>query len=108
MLETPYTRWQGDELHGKTPKLTKVTVDLRRMFDRPEMRSTVPDGLDLDTVVPGLLSGWLRSVDGLWLGVVNYALTYTDGRRREVVLKDQLVAEYALAARSKNGSRSIT
>ncbi len=104
VVETPYTRWVGDELHGLSPDLTPVWVRLDVIFPRdPDApRRTVPDGLDLHGNVPGQLSGWLRREEGDWLGVVNYAVPYRDGRRTNVYLRDQLVPAAALSPRRRH------
>ncbi|GAB3437400.1 hypothetical protein [Actinophytocola sediminis] len=101
MIETPHTRWVGDEMHGHSPDLTPVWVRLDVTFPRgPDApRRTVPDGLDLHGNVRGLLSGWLRRKEGDWLGVVNFAVPYADGRRNGPFLRDQLVPAEALTPR---------
>jgi hypothetical protein len=81
--------------------LTPVWVQLDRVFvrDPDATRHVVGDGLDMSGTVPGLLHGWFQTVDGDWLGVVNYAIPYADGRRDNVRLSDQLVSAYALRPR---------
>lgn len=102
MVDTPYTRWAGDDLHGRYAEMTPVWVRLDALFPRDPAGSwrTVPDGLDPQGAVPGFLSGWFRTVDGRWLGVVNYAVPYADGRRNRVLLRDQLVPAEAMSPRA--------
>lgn len=101
MLDTPYTRWQGDQLHGRTPKMTPVWVRLDTLFPPlpDSTRATVADGLLLSGTVPGLLHGWFRSSTGAWLGAVNYEIRYADSRSQTVWLADQLVPREALTPR---------
>ncbi|WP_433270774.1 hypothetical protein ACQPZF_10765 [Actinosynnema sp. CS-041913] len=101
MLDSPYTRYDGDVLHGRYPVLTGVWVDLAAAFPRPSgvPRRVVADGLDMTGSVPGVLSGWFRSVDGDWYGVVNHPIRYADGRRAHIQLADQLLPSTALRKR---------
>lgn len=101
MVNTPYTRWTGDTLHGKRRILTSVWVRLAAICIRaPDAPlETVVTGLDMTGEVPGRLHGWFRTVKGDWLGVVDYEIPYADGRRDTVHLVDQLVPEYALRRR---------
>lgn len=93
MLNSPFTTWEGDELHGKRPVLTGVWVQLDRLFirSRDTPRHVIETGLDLTGRVQGRLHGRFPSVDGDWLGVVNYEIPYADGRRDKLHLVDQLV-----------------
>jgi hypothetical protein len=59
----------------------------------------IPDGLDMTGEVPGLLSGWFQTVLGDWLAIVNYSISYADGRRHRVTLVDQLVPGCAIRKR---------
>ncbi|SMD27357.1 hypothetical protein SAMN05661093_10960 [Kibdelosporangium aridum] len=59
----------------------------------------ISDGLDMTGEVHGHLTGWWRTVKGDWLGLVNYAIPYADGRRHTLQLTDQLVPGYALRKR---------
>jgi hypothetical protein len=52
--------------------------------------------LDLQGQVQGRLHGRFPSVDGDWIGVVNYEIPYADGRRNKLHVVDQLVPFYAL------------
>jgi hypothetical protein len=47
VVNTPYTRWTGDDLHGRTKVITPVWVHLDVLTMRaPGMpRGVVPDGL---------------------------------------------------------------
>jgi hypothetical protein len=102
VVESPYTRWGGAKRTGRWRELTAVWVRLDVLFPRDPAGSwrTVPDGLDPRGNVRGLLSGWFRTVDGRWLGVVNYAVPYADGRRERVMLRDQLVPAEAMSERA--------
>jgi hypothetical protein len=84
--------------------MTRVWVRLNVLFARMpgQPRSVVPDGLELTGEVPGLLHGWFQSVDGDWIGVVNFDITYADGRKRTVSLRDQLVPRHALRPRGED------
>lgn len=98
MLVTPYTKWTGDEDHGRTRVITMVRVQLDVLYPRqPDApRNVVPEGLDATGTVPGRLTGWLRTVDGDWFGVVNFEIPYADGRKQQISLQDQLVPVRAL------------
>ncbi|HVW44965.1 MAG TPA: hypothetical protein VHC18_26810 [Amycolatopsis sp.] len=103
MMITPYTRWFGDALHGRSPVLTLVWVRLDAIYIRvPGAPShTVVTGLDMSGEVPGRLHGWFPTVKGDWLGVVDFEIPYADERKQPLQVVDQLVAAYAL--RPKNG-----
>lgn len=94
---TRYTRWTGDDDHGRTPVITPVRVRLDTLYPRhPDTpRRVVPDGLDVTGNAHGRLTGWFRTVDGDWLGVVHFEIDYADGRRH-ISLQDQLVPLHAL------------
>ncbi|MGA6168369.1 hypothetical protein [Amycolatopsis magusensis] len=94
MLHTPYTRWTEDQL----PVITAVWVRLDAIYVRvPGAPShEVATGLDLTGEVPGRLHGWLASVKGDWLGVVDFEIPYEDGRSDKLALVDQLVPASAL------------
>ena len=106
-LSSPYTRWEGDQDHGRYPVLTPAWVQLDSLYVPPAgaLRHVVPDGLDLVGHVPALVSGWFRDVRGGWLAVVNYHIGYADGRRDRVQLVDQLVPAHALRRRDDNTPR---
>jgi hypothetical protein len=74
---------------------------LDRLFVRnPDApRHVIETGLDLTGRVQGRLHGRFPSVEGDWLGVVNYEIPYADGRRDKVQLVDQLLPFYALQRR---------
>lgn len=57
-------------------------------------------GVIMTGEVPGVLSRWVPTVAGDWLGVVTYSVQYADGRGAER-FADQLVPSYAL--RPKEG-----
>ena len=97
-LSSPFTVWEGDQIHGRRPVLTGVPVCLDRLFARPPgaERRVIPTGLDLTGSVNGRLHGRFPSVDGDWLGVVNYEISYADGRNDKLYLADQLVPFHVL------------
>ncbi|HVV11314.1 hypothetical protein [Amycolatopsis sp.] len=97
-LNSPYTRWTGDTLHGRSPVLTAVWVRLDAIYIRipGSPAHTVVTGLDLTGEVPGRLHGWFPTVKGDWLGVVDYEIPYADRRREPLWLADQLLPVYAL------------
>lgn len=37
MLDSPHTRWIGDQLHGRQPITTPIWVNLARLFPEPRM-----------------------------------------------------------------------
>jgi hypothetical protein len=55
-----------------------VWVDLGAVFriDRP--RRVVPDGMDLQATVLGLLSLWSMTTTGHWVGYVSFAIRKAD------------------------------
>lgn len=91
-LNSPFTEWSGDDLHGRHKVITHVWVDLGTLFYRPPdaTRHVIETGLDLTGQVPGRLHGRFPSVDGVWCGVVDYEIPYADGRR-SLPLVDQLL-----------------
>ncbi|MEV6242659.1 hypothetical protein [Lentzea sp. NPDC051838] len=94
MLDSPFTIWEGNDVHGRRPVVTGVSVSLDRLFARrPDARRhVIPTGLDLTGTVQGQLHGRFPGVEGDWLGVVNYAINYADGRRDKLYVSDQLVS----------------
>ncbi len=102
MITSPFTRWSGDDVHGKRPVLTPVWVRLDLLFVRsPDApRHVIVEGLDLTGEVHGRLHGRFPSIDGLWCGVVDYEIPYADGRRDKLDLTDQLLPFYALRERT--------
>ena len=101
MVNTPFTRWTGDDLHGRTKVISPVWVhlDILAMRAPEHRRVVVPDGIDVSIRAKGRLTGWFQSADGDWFGVVDYELSYVDGRRAQVALQDQLVPRAALSPR---------
>lgn len=93
VLSSPFTVWEGNDVHGRRPVLTSVSVSLDRLFARRPgaERHVIPTGLDLTGAVRGRLHGRFPSVEGDWLGVVNYEIGYADGRRDKLYVADQLV-----------------
>ncbi|HEX7303828.1 hypothetical protein [Lentzea sp.] len=100
-INSPFTTWEGDDVHGRRPVLTRVGVRLDRLFARlpGAPRRVIETGLDLTGEVEGRLHGRFPGVDGDWFGVVNYELRYADGRPQQVYLTDQLVPFHVLRLR---------
>lgn len=100
-LNSPFTTWEGDDIHGRRPVLTGVGVRLDKLFARlpGAPRHVIATGLDLTGEVRGRLHGRFPSVEGDWLGVVNYEIGYADGRRDKLYLVDQLVPFHVLRRR---------
>ena len=98
MLNSPFTIWEGDDVHGRRAVVTGVSVQLDSLFARaPDAaRHVIATGLDLTGTAKGQLHGRFPSVDGDWLGVVNYEIGYADGRRDKLYLVDQLVPFHVL------------
>ncbi|WP_205215340.1 hypothetical protein [Amycolatopsis albispora] len=98
VLHTPYTRWTDDDGRGRRPVFTAVWVRLDALYARPSGTPghEVAAGLDVTGEVPGRLHGWLSSVKGEWLGVVDFEMPYADGRRERLAVADQLVPAQAL------------
>jgi|SRR5215207_10489360 len=78
-----------------------VWVHLDALWQRPdpELRRMVGDGLDGTGRARGMLTGWLRTSDGLWLGEVHLEIGYIDGRRQRQIWRCQLVPAWALSPR---------
>lgn len=100
-LISPYTTWHGDQLHGRHVVTKPIWVLLDALFSRDPNTPmhTVPDGLDMQGQVKGQLSGWFRSSRGDWFAVVSYDISYADGRRAAVRVRDQLVPVHAVRPR---------
>ncbi len=88
--------------------LTPVWVQLEAINVRvPGMpKHVAPEGLDMSGQVRGLLQYWHQTVDGDWLGIVNFSVPYADGRRDKLKLFGQLVPAYALRPREDH-SRNL-
>lgn len=107
MLNSPFTVWEGDSVHGRRAVVTGVSVQLDRLFPRAPgaQRHVIATGLDLTGTVKGRLHGRFPSVEGDWLGVVNYEIGYADGRPDKVHLVDQLVPFHVLRLRNQGEPR---
>jgi hypothetical protein len=105
VLNTPYTEWEGDQVHGQHRKIKPVWVRLDAICGRlpGQPHHVVPDGLDMTGEVPGRLHGWFSSALGDWLAIVDFEVPYADGRRTKVELVDQLVPAWALRRRDEPG-----
>ena len=69
-------------------------MDLAAVFGRADRAGV---GLVTDMPASGGLSRWLRTADGVWVGVVTYVATLGDGTTMKCA--DQLVPGYALRPR---------
>ena len=98
MLNSPFTVWEGDDVHGRRAVLTSVSLSLDRLFARRPgtARHVIATGLDLTGTVKGTLHGRFPGAEDDWLGVVNYEIGYADGRQDKVYLVDQLVPFHVL------------
>lgn len=86
------------------PATHAVWVRLDTLFPRDNTirGQAVIDGLELSGNVRGILLGWKRGASGQWLGVVNYAVHYADGRRQTAIWNEQLVPAAAISPREDN------
>lgn len=102
MINTPYTEWEGDDVHGRRPRTKACWVRLDGIYVRDLGTSTrvMPEGLDMTGTAPGLLVGWFPNARGGFVGVVNYQVSYADGRRDKVHAVNQLVPDYLLRERT--------
>ncbi|AGM10124.1 hypothetical protein [Amycolatopsis keratiniphila] len=82
----------GPYLHEVEPACP-VWVDLRHVFPVGTPIASMPDGLDLTGMVPGLLSVWSATTTGHWAGLVSFMLD-TPGSggtpQRQWILSDAL------------------
>ncbi|MEV6236615.1 hypothetical protein [Lentzea sp. NPDC051838] len=97
-LNSPHTKWEGDDVHGRRAVLTGVGIRLDRLFARAPgaPRHVIETGLDMTGEVHGRLHGRFATVDGDWFGVANYEIGFADGRPQKVQLVDQLVPFHVL------------
>jgi hypothetical protein len=92
-------------VHPVSPELRPVWIRLNILYAHPAdaPQTSVGDGLDLVGNAPGLLSNWVRSARGMWLGICNFAIPHADGRPQPYWVHDQLVPAYALRHRGGAG-----
>jgi hypothetical protein len=66
VLKSPFTVWEGDDVHGRRAVLTSVSVSLDQLFTRRPgaERHVIPAGLDLTGAMKGRLHGRFPSVEG--------------------------------------------
>ena len=79
----------------------EVWVHLELLCPRPadDRRRVMVDGVDFTTKAPGVLTHWLRTGDGGWLGLVTYEVAYVDGRHYKRKFEDQLLPAWAPSQR---------
>jgi hypothetical protein len=78
-----------------------VWVQLDRLFAHdPAVDQAVVEGLDLTGRTRGMLLGWKRGSRGDWLAVVNYQISYADGRTQPTTWREQLLPADAVSPRS--------
>ena len=84
--------------HEESPRRVWVRLDAV-LLREPGMPSHINGaGLDMTGEVAGLLTHWVPTVKGDWMGRVNFAIHYADGRP-DFEVRDQLVPAYALRPR---------
>ncbi|MGF6889530.1 hypothetical protein ABIA39_009014 [Nocardia sp. GAS34] len=81
---------------GPTPVWVRLDAVYIRDPGMPKHRNGA--GLDMTGERPGLLSHWLPTYSGGWLGKVTYAIPYADGRP-PLEVTGQLIPAYALRPR---------
>jgi hypothetical protein len=87
----------------------EVWVDLAALYG-PQGKRAVdisrPRVIDLEPRVPGVLKGWMRSLDGRWWGIVDFRIMWAS-RDPSVgfELTDQLVPAPMLAPRNYGAAR---
>lgn len=89
----PINQW-----HVESPRPVWVRLDALMIRDPGTPVHVNGAGLDMTGEVPGLLTHWVPTVAGDWMGRLNFAVPYADGSRR-LELSDQLVPAYALRPR---------
>ncbi len=72
MLDTGDTRPPG-HLHSFRPP-RPVWVNLSLVYPIDAVKAAVPDGLDLTSVVPGMLDMWQATTTGHWVGYVRFMI----------------------------------
>lgn len=82
----------------KAPKPVWVRLDAIAIRDPGTPCHVNGAGVDMTGERPGLLTHWIPTYSGEWLGRVTYSITYADGRA-PLELIDQLVPGYALRPR---------
>lgn len=74
----PEPSWKrGDDRRFKPPR--PVWVDLARLYPRPAEVRPFAEGWDVQAVMPGEQTAWLRTTTGGWLAEVRYAVRRGDG-----------------------------
>ena len=80
------------------PKEVWVRLDCLAIRDPGTPRHVNGSGVTMTGERPGLLTHWVPTVAGDWMGRVSYSVPYADGRP-PLHLSDQLVPAYALRPR---------
>ncbi|MCI2421521.1 hypothetical protein MOQ72_29210 [Saccharopolyspora sp. K220] len=71
----PWKRGDDRKVHPPRP----VWVDLARLYPAPEEIRPNRQGWDVQDVVPGELTAWLRTTTGAWIAEVQYRIRRGDG-----------------------------
>jgi hypothetical protein len=77
-------------------------VDLAAAFPLGEPRGVYPHGLDLQSVVPGVVKMWFRTTTGHWVAWTNFKIGGQDGAGGAHI--GQYVIEQALEPRREGAT----
>lgn len=94
---TDPSKWEYGRL--KPGKPVWVRLDAICIRDPGTPVHTNGAGVIMTGEVPGALSHWIPTVDGDWLGIVDFGVQYANGLRGEW-LQHQCVPAYALRPRT--------
>ncbi|WP_263251646.1 hypothetical protein [Saccharopolyspora rosea] len=73
----PEPHWKrGDDRRFQPPR--PVWVDLARLYPRPDEVRPFPEGWDVQAIVPGEQTAWLRTTTGHWVAEVRYSVRRGD------------------------------
>ncbi|MFC8529181.1 hypothetical protein [Nocardia sp. NPDC057227] len=92
----PAGHWERMALTPAAPVWVRLDAVLVR--DPGAARRVNGSGVEFAGEVRGQLTHWVPTVDGFWMGRVDYTLRYADGRAL-LQVRDQLVPGYALRPR---------
>ncbi|WP_461155595.1 hypothetical protein [Saccharopolyspora tripterygii] len=74
----PEPSWKRGDDRRFTPA-RPVWVNLARLYPRPTEVRPFPEGWDLQAVVPGEQTAWLKTTTGDWVAEVRYSVRRGDG-----------------------------